>query len=329
MAEGRKGGFVDLLDGTFSLISKTWTTSLILGAVLFIPTSIFFGWAYGALFNAIRGIAGMGEEDYGYGPVLATLGIGYLWIVLAALAQGLVYLFVRACVTEHAARAARGEPADTRGVVIHVITRRYAPLLGQRLIQVMIFAITVAGGAFLSSAASAIATALHATVLAVVLAVLFGLAGVLVVIWISVRYMVTLESLVIDGTGIEQSIDASMDLVRRRWWRVFGYTLLFGLMVDFASSLIGTPIVFFSTIRQLIQGLQELLRDTAGSQDFNAVFLRMLSGLGRRLGILQYVQSLLAAFASPVFMTLLFLDLKRQSAEAAAPPEAALPEITA
>ncbi len=322
----KKGGFVDLLDGTFSLISKTWTTSLILGALLFIPTSIFFGWAYGALFDAIKGIAGMGEEDYGHGPVLATLGIGYLWIALAALAQGLVYLFVRACVTEHAARAARGEPADTARGVIHVIARSYAPLLGQRVIQIMIFAITVAGGAFLSSAASAIATALHATVLAVVLAFVFGLAGVVVAIWISVRYMVTLESLVIDGTGIEQSFDASMDLVRRRWWRVFGYTLLFGLIVDFAASLIGTPIVFFSTIRQLVQGLQELLRDTTGSQDFNAVFLRLLSGLGRRLGVLQYVQSLIAAFVAPVFMTLLFLDLKKKTTEAAAPLDVAPPE---
>ncbi len=321
MAEGKKGGFVDLLDGTFSLMSKTWTTSLILGAILFIPTSLLFGWAYGAFFDAIKGMAGTGEEDYG--PMLATLGIGYLWLALATLAQGLVYLFVRACVTEHAARASRGEPADTLSVVIHVATRRYATLLGQRVLQVMIYSITIAGGAALSSVAGGLFTALHFEVPAVILAVLFGLAGLVVVIWVSVRYMVTLESLVIDGKGIEQSIDASMDLVRRRWWRVFGYTLLFGLMVDFASSLIGTPIVFFSTIRQIIQGLQELLRDTSGSQDFNAVLMRMLSGLGRRLGILQYVQSLITAFVAPVFMTLLFLQLKKRSAEAVAPPDLA------
>ena len=49
------------------------------------------------------------------------------------------------------------------------------------------------------------------------------------------------------------------------------------------------------------------MRETSGSQDFNAVFLRMLAGVGRRHGIFQYVESLLAAFVTPVFMTLLFV----------------------
>ena len=95
-------------------------------------------------------------------------------------------------------------------------------------------------------------------------------------------------------------------------------------MVSFASSLIGTPIVFFSTIRQLIQALQEIMRDTSGSQDFNAAFLRMLTGLGRRLGILQYVESLMAAFVTPVFMTLLFVRLKKEAGPEPAPLEASV-----
>jgi len=327
VADSKKEGFVDLLDRTFSLISKTWMTSLTLGAVLFIPTSVMFGWAYGSLFDAVRGTAGMGEGDNI--SVLKSLGFGYLWIVLAALAQALVFLFVRACVTDHAARAARGEQVKTVDVVVRVITRRYAPLLGQRLLQALILSITLGGVSLVVGIGVGIFAGLKLIVPAAIVGAVLGLAGLCLLIWLSVRFMVTLESMVIDGTRIEQSIDQSMVLVRHRWWRVFGYTLLFGLMVSFASSLIGTPIVFFSTIRQFIRTLQEIMRDTSGSQDFNAVFLRILGGLGRRLGILQYVQSLMAAFVAPVFMTLLFLRLKAEAEPEPAPPAVSAPAESA
>lgn len=311
MADSKKAGFVDLLDGTFSLISKTWMTSLILGAVLFIPPALLFGWAYGSLFDAVTSAAVMGEGDYI--TMLRSLGFAYLWIVIAALAQGIVFLFVRACVTDHAARAVRGEQTNTLSVFVHVITRRYAPLLGQRVLQTLILAITVVGVSLVAGLGIGVFAALGLTVPAVLAGTVLGTAGICLVTWLAVRFMVTLESLVIDGTRIEQSIDHSMALVRHRWWRVFGCTLLFGLMVSFASSLVGTPIVFFSTIRQLIQALQEITRDASGSRNFNAIFLRTLAGLGRRLGILQYVHSLLAAFVTPVFMTLLFLRLKKEA----------------
>jgi hypothetical protein len=328
VADVKKGDFSDLLDGTFNMISRTWMTSLVLGGVLFIPTAFLFGWAYGAFMDSIIGLAG-GMAGDNPASVLVPFGLGYLWIILAALAQGVVFLFVRACVTEHSARVVRGEPANTFGIASYVIRKKYAPLLGQRVLQMVILSITFFAAMFVAGIFVGIAAALQLTVLAILLGIILGLAGFALVIWLSVRYRVTLESLVIDGTGIEQSIDASMALVRRRWWRVFGYTLLFGLMVSFASSLIATPIMFFSTIRQFIHALEGILRDTSGSQSFNAVFLRLLAGLGRRLGILQYIQSLIACFVTPVFMTLLFLELKKPAQPQPASAEVQLPAETA
>ncbi len=323
MADAKRGDFADLLDGTFNMISRTWMTSLILGGVLFIPTAFLFGWAYGAFMDSIKDmVGGMAGDDPTAG--LVALGLGYLWIILAALAQGVVFLFVRACVTEHSARVVRGEPANTFSIAVHVLKNKYAPLLGQRVLQMVIISITFCGAMLVTSVAIGITAALQLTWLAVLLGIVFGLGGLALVIWLSVLYRVTLESLVIDGTGIEQSIDASMALVKNRWWRVFGYTLLFGLMVSFASSLIATPIMFFSTIRQFIHALESVLRDSSGSQSFNQVFLRLLAGLGRRLGILQYVESLLACFVTPVFMTLLFLELKKPPRPKGV-PEAAVP----
>jgi len=323
VAEAKKGDFADLLDGTFTMISRTWMTSLILGGVLFIPTAFLFGWAYSAFFDSIKEMAGgMARENPTSG--LLAFGLGYLWILLAALAQGLVFLFVRACVTEHTARAVRGEATNTFSVAAHVIRNKYAQLLGQRVLQMIIVSITLSAVVLIVSLAIGALLAIKLTGLAILAGILFSLAGLAVVIWLSVSYRVTLESLVIDGTRIEQSLDHSLALVRPRWWRVFGYTLLFGLMVSFASSLIGTPIMFFATIRQFIHALEALVRESSGPRSFNQVFLRLMAGLGRRLGILQYVQGLISAFVTPVFMTLLFLELKKPPAPQ--PAAAGLPE---
>ena len=308
VADVKKGIFVELLDGTFNLMSRTWMTSLILGGVLFIPSAFLFGWAYGAFFDAFKSIGKVSENPTGF---LMALGLAYLWIFLAALAQGLFMLFVRACVTEHSARVVRGEPADTFSIARHVITTRYLPLLGQRVIQSIILAITFSAAILITSVVVAVMIALKLEVLGILLGVILGLGGICLVVWLAVRYMVTLESMVVDGSGIDQAFDQSMSLVKHRWWRVFGYTLLFGLMVSFAASLVGTPIVFFSTIRSFMKVLEEMVKEPSGSQAFNQVFLQIFAGLGRRLGILQYIEGLMAAFVVPVFMTLLFFQLKK------------------
>ena len=309
---GKGGGFADLLDGTFSLISRTWVASLVFGGVLFIPPSALFGWAYGRFLDVLRDMAGVGAGEYG--TLMARMGVAYAGIALAVLVQGVVFLFVRACVTEIAARARSGGSVSPWSAAAHVLSRRYGPLLLQRLIQTVIIALTTTAAVLVAGLAAGLAAALGVTVLAVILGVLLGLAGLGVAVWISVRYTVTLESMVVDGTGVEPSFDQSMALVRGRWWKVFGYTLLFGLMVSFASSLVATPIMFFSTIRQFIHNLEAVLRDTSGQLDLNAAFLRLLSGMGRRLGILQYVQSVASGFVTPVFMTLLFFQLKEPPA---------------
>jgi hypothetical protein len=302
--------FAELLDRTFHIMSRTWVTTLILGGVLFVPSSYLIGWAYGRLFEVLGKVGGMAGDNPTL--LLTTLGMAYLWLVIGVLAQGLVQLLVRACVTEHAGRAARGENPASTLVITHVIGKKYGRLIGQRLLQLTILSITFGAAAMAAGAAAAVAVALHATLLAILLGGLLGCAGLALTIWLSVRFAVTLESLVIDGAKVEESFDRSASVVRGNWWRVFGYTLLFGLMVSFASSLIATPIVLFSGLRRYVQFVEALLRGTSGTEGGNTLLLSLLAGMGRRMGLFQYVSSLLGSFVTPVFMTLLFLELKKR-----------------
>jgi hypothetical protein len=315
--------FAELLDRTFHIVPRTWVTTLVLGGVLFVPTSYLIGWAYGRLFDVFGKVGGMAGDNPTF--VLATLGIVYLWLVIAVLAQGLVQLLVRACVTEHAGRAARGEDASSIRVIAHVIGKKYGRLIGQRALQLAILSVTFGAAATAASVAAAVAAALNATLLAILLGGLLGCAGLALTIWLSVRFAVTLESLVIDGVKIEESFNRSTSVVHGNWWRVFGCTLLFGLMVSFASSLIATPIVLFSGLRRYVQFVEALVRG-AGTEGSNRQLLTLLAGMGRRMGLFQYVSSLLGSFVTPVFMTLLFLELKKRHEPAAEPPaEPAVP----
>ncbi len=309
--------FAELLDRMFHIVSRTWVTTLILGGVLFVPTSYLIGWAYGRLFDVFGRVGGMTGDNPTL--VLATVGVAYLWLVIAVLAQGLVQLLVRACVTEHAGRAARGEDASSPRVIIHVIGKKYGRLIGQRALQLTILSVTFGAAATAAGAAAAVAAALNATLVALLLGGLLGCAALALTIWLSVRFAVTLESLVIDGAKIEESFNRSTSVVHGNWWRVFGYVLLFGLMVSFASSLIATPIVLFSGLRRYVQFIEVLLRGASGTEGSNRLLLSLLADMGRRMGLFQYVSSLLGSFVTPVFMTLLFLELKKRHEPAVAP----------
>ncbi|MGA2477126.1 MAG: hypothetical protein ABSG63_00060 [Spirochaetia bacterium] len=310
MAEVKKGMLADLLDETFHIMGRTWPTSLLLGAVLFFPTSWFFGWAYGRFFDALARLA----QNAGAEPTstLVLFGTAYLWILLAALLQALVLLFVRACVTAHAALAVRNVPASPLTIMVEIALSTYPRLLGQRILQGAILVITLTAGMLLTGVAVGVAAALKATALAIVLGIILGIASIGAYVWALVRFSLTLESLVIDGMKIEPSLDQSALLIRGAWWRVFGCILLFGLMVSFASSILATPILFFASIRQYGELLRSLLQESSGEGSFNATLLRLLAGMGRKLGLMAYLQSLLSALVSPVFMTMLFFAMKKR-----------------
>jgi hypothetical protein len=322
-----RGGFATLLDGTFGLLGRTWATALACGAVVFLPAAVLYGWAWQRLFSAYADVFSA-VAAAGVSPIAALGGMAVPMLV-AALAQGLATMFVRACVTARAASALRGErvsPALTAG---RVLRRFGARLLGQRALQGLLYAavftatviaavigLAVAGGFRDGSASTGVAIALF---------IAFYLAGIAAWVWMWARYSFTLEAVVIDGARATQSFSLSASLVRRGWWRVFGNRLLFALMLGFAASLVATPIVFFATIKAYARYLAGILEGSADTDSLLEMIQTMGSGLPLRLAILVYLQGLLNAFFAPVFMTLLYIERKRRASEASAadPAEAA------
>lgn len=326
MRQRASGTFAGLVDGTFGLLGKTWKTTLACGGFAFIPAAALYGWAYDRLFRAMTDAWADGADA---SFPFVVMAVPFLLIMLAALLQGLAALFVRACMTSRAAAAVRGVDISVGAVAARVLRRDGARLVGQRVLQGLVYAAVLAAAAVLAVIVIAIgggSDGVSDTSVRV-----FGLfflcyaAGIAAWLWLWVRFSLTLESVVIDGAKAGQSFGLSASLVRRGWWRVFGYRLLFAVMLGFAASLVATPIVFFATIRAYARYLSEMVQGTADTGSLVDMFQAMGSGLPVRLSVFLYLQSLLNAFFAPVFMTLLYFAMKRRAAELSG-QTAALPD---
>ena len=127
----------------------------------------------------------------------------------------------------------------------------------------------------------------------VAILLLFGLTGLFFLLIIpgiifSIYWMFAYYAHILDGEGIIASIRQSMAVVRGRWWRTFGFSLLFFLL--------SITVIAFASIFIIIPGLiLALVSPIAGT-----VLVIMIMGV---------IQMLATPF-SLVFMERFYVDLK-------------------
>jgi hypothetical protein len=73
------------------------------------------------------------------------------------------------------------------------------------------------------------------------LVALGALAGLVVVVWLMVRFSLSSPALMLERQGIVQSMKRSAKLVQGSWWRIFGITLLTQLLLFLVAMIIAIP----------------------------------------------------------------------------------------
>jgi hypothetical protein len=110
---------------------------------------------------------------------------------------------------------------------------RLVPLLGLTLLlpvmSAAIFAVGLLPGLLLNSAAGA------------GLGVLGGLAALVVVLWLMIRFALASPALMLERQGVIASLRRSAKLVRGAWWRIFGLLALTLVITILVSLIIGVP----------------------------------------------------------------------------------------
>jgi hypothetical protein len=316
----------DLLDATVKTIGATWTTTVVVGGLLFVPAAWMLGDSYTYMFEWISQTMHRGARgDMSSWHLLGQLARVYAWSLAAAALFALASMAVRGCVALHAARAAAGEPADLRDIVPAVVRGSLLRLVGQSALVAAMAAAVMAAAVVPAVLAIVAAAALRAPVLAGVLAVLFVGAGSGVVVWINVRFALAPESIVIGRARVDASLDESARLVKGVWWRLLGRLLVVSLVVGFGTSLLEAPVAAFTILPAYVEIFRSFAAPSHEQLDLMVDAFESLAALGGPLAFMTWLGSVAGSFVTPVFMALLYLDLKaaRQEAEVvtAGPPQ--------
>ncbi|MET9804057.1 glycerophosphoryl diester phosphodiesterase membrane domain-containing protein [Streptomyces sp. NPDC006368] len=110
----------------------------------------------------------------------------------------------------------------------------------------------------------------------VLLAVLGGLAALLVIVWLMIRFALSSPALMLERQGVIPSLRRSAKLVRGAWWRIFGITALTLLLTMLVTMIIAIP---FGIIALAVdgEGFSGLLTGTP--PEFGWPFL-IITGIG-------------------------------------------------
>jgi hypothetical protein len=94
------------------------------------------------------------------------------------------------------------------------------------------------------------------------LAALGAIAGIVLTIWFTVMFRMAAQAVVLEREGPVRALGRSWRLVRGSFWRVFGITLLAGLIVVVTAGVLQIP---FSLLAALAGGGNSLLPATGGN----------------------------------------------------------------
>jgi hypothetical protein len=308
----------DLLDNSFKMMGRIWRTSLPLALALFIPLSVLLGWIFSRFLAGMAGIVEAGTEAT---PALAaTMAFGYLhWVLIlsgASLLFWLASLFVHTAVSVHTAAVAGGRELEFWEIVHHAGRRFFAPCLLQQLAKAALLAGLLVVALLLAVPAIAVAAATGSQVLA---AAAGGsgvlLAGAAAALWLSVSLRLARQAVVFDGETVFGSWQHSAHLVRGSWWRLFGISLLVGIMLSFTVGLLTAPVTGAALLPMVSRLVGLALGESSGAADTAEVFRSSAVGLSVGVAAGTFIQAAIHAFFLPVFYGLFYIDLKVHKGE--------------
>ncbi|MFE7752421.1 hypothetical protein [Streptomyces sp. NPDC057428] len=241
----------DVLNGAFSTMGRYWKQlfgiagALYGGAALVMAAAVAV--AYSAVAHHMTELASLG---YGEDPtsadvvplVIAGGVLVLLGIVVMSVVSGLMYAVVPAVLQE----AVLGRPVAF-GTVWRRAWARVAPVIGALVLTALIVVVPMVlilvafVGVIISVVAMDDGGGSGGSVTAITLGVIGALATGPVATWLWIKFCLAPAVVVFEGQRPVAALRRSAQLVRGDWWRIFGITLLAGLMASTAGYVIQMP----------------------------------------------------------------------------------------
>ncbi|MDF9813527.1 glycerophosphoryl diester phosphodiesterase membrane domain-containing protein [Streptomyces sp. SPB162] len=230
-------GVGEILDGAVSTMRAHWRVVLGISLAVALITQ--------AVLVVVQGLFLTNDSDFSRvqddpnatsGEILRAAGGAIAGSGAAALISLIAMIFATAMLTMVISRAVLGRPVTT-GEAWRDARPQLLRLLGLTLLLPLIAILIVA----VATVPGIVVIALGATGGGIALAVLGGLAGCGVAIWLSVRWSLASPALMLEKQNVITSMKRSMKLVRGAWWRILGVQLLAWLLTSIVSGTIQVP----------------------------------------------------------------------------------------
>lgn len=108
------------------------------------------------------------------------------------------------------------------------------------------------------------------------LALLGGIGGAVVMMWIFIQLSLTAPALMLEGQGVVASMKRSWKLVSGFWWRILGVQLLVLLVVTLVTALIGLPFMLVGDA--VAGGSSSGLFDTSTTSSWSYIVIVAVGG---------------------------------------------------
>jgi hypothetical protein len=267
-------GIGEILDGAVSTMRAYWRTvlgiSLTVAVVMQIAVILLQGFFLNDALSseALNDPSATTDELAGaLGDVLLGNGVIFLVTLVGTVAA-------TALLTTVTSRAVLGKPVttkeawqDARPLVVKLLGLIVLLLLiafGVTLVGALPGILVLAGGGGAAGGA---------------LAVLGGLTGAVVALWLMIRFSLASPALMLEKQGIGKAMSRSAKLVRGSWWRVFGIQLLATLIANIVAAIVVIPF----TVLAAVFGAEGLDGFIEGTGHLSWTFL-IVTGIGSVIG---------------------------------------------
>ncbi|MDQ8705837.1 hypothetical protein RCO28_25555 [Streptomyces sp. LHD-70] len=288
-------GVGEILDGAVSTMRTYWRTVLGISLAVAMVTEIIVVLLQGLVLNTQTTTDALSDPSATVEELTTALFQTLLDSGVILLVSLLGSFVVTALLTMVTSRAVLGKPVTTAEAWRDA--RPQLPrLLGLTFLLPLLAAALVTVGA-LPGMLVAIAGASAA---GTSLAFLGGLGGLIVAIWLMVRFSLSSPALMLEKQTVRKALGRSAKLVQGSWWRVFGIQLLAAILVNIVVSIILIP---FTAVAVALSGdgVSGFLNSGVGNVGWT--FL-IITGIGSVIG------SMLAFPITAGVTVLLYIDLR-------------------
>ncbi len=240
-------GVGEILDGAFASIRRNPKAILGLAAVVMTFSAVISALITRTLLNP--GSLNLPTPGQQLTPAQATHLVGRI-VAVALPVFGLTILLT---IIVQAILAGLLAPIIARGVSGQQISAADAwritrPRLSSLLLATLLVLLAGLGPVLVIGVIAGIALLAGAPAAVYAVVVLLGLAALVLTIWLSTMLSLVTPVVVLENERPVRALARSWQLVRRSFWRVFGITLLAGIIVAIAGGILQLPFTFFGAV---------------------------------------------------------------------------------